>query len=152
MSPGLIQPLVIAIIRRGEGILVSETADLSKGEVFYRPLGGRVEFGERAEEALRRELREELGAELKGLRYLDALENIFVYEGEQGHEIVLVYEARLADPALYRQDALEGYEQDVDQHFRVVWKRLDEFGPGRLVLYPDGLLDLLNGRPPLRSG
>ncbi len=92
-----IRPIAICVCRDGERILVAEGHDSVKKQIFYRPLGGTIEFGEHGEEAVRREFQEEIGAELDEVRYLGMLENIFTYEGNRGHEIVLVYDGRLAD-------------------------------------------------------
>jgi hypothetical protein len=54
---------------------------------------------------------------------------------------VLVYDGRLADERLYQNESIKGDE--LGQSFTAVWKRLDEFGPGKSILYPDGLLELL---------
>ena len=56
-------------------ILVTEFRE--KGRLYYRPIGGTIEFGERGEEAVRREFREEIAAELTEVRYLGTLENIY---------------------------------------------------------------------------
>jgi len=136
-----IHPIAICVCRDGERILVAEYYDKDKGQTFYRPLGGTIEFGERGEETARRELGEEIGAELGELRYLGMLENIYTYEGRRGHEIVLVYDGRLTDPGLYLKEFIQGDELGVP--FKAVWKRLDEFGGGKPPVYPDGLLELL---------
>lgn len=136
-----IRPLAICIFRNGDRILVSEGYDPVKRETFYRPLGGGIEFGERAEDALRREAREEIGAEIESPVYLFTLENIFTFNGERGHEIVMIFDARFADKGLYAQDSITGTEtvENRQFHFKAVWKRLEEFGPNA-PLYPDGLL------------
>jgi hypothetical protein len=91
-------------------------------------------------------VREEIGGEITPPRYLATLENIFVYEGAAGHEIVRVYEAALTDRSFYERDAWEGVEGE--ERFPVVWKPLDEFRRGA-KLYPDGLLALVDeGAPP----
>ncbi len=143
MPPKFIRPIAICIFRDNGRILVAEGFDGKKNQVFYRPLGGTIEFGEHSRDTIRLEMREEINAEVTDLRYLGTLENIFVYEGQPGHEIVQVYDARLADPSLYVQEIIEGYELDVDESFKVVWKQLDDFGPGKPPVYPDGLLELL---------
>ena len=139
-----IRPLAICIFRNGDRILVGEGYDPVKRETFYRPLGGGIEYGERAEDALRRELREEIAAEVESPQYLFTLENIFTFNGETGHEIVMIFDARLTDESLYAQETVAGTEFDGIQEFpfKALWKRLDEFGPGA-PLYPDGLLDAL---------
>ena len=138
-----IRPLVICLFLHNGKILVSEERDPTKGETFYRPLGGGIEFGEHSTEAIQREIKEEIGTEVMSLVYFGTLENIYVFDGEPGHEIVQVYDGALKESRLYKQAVISGYEADVNQPLKVMWKRLDEFGPGKSILYPDGLLDML---------
>lgn len=109
-----------------------------------RPPGGCIEFGEYSIDTIRRELREEIGAEVKELIYLGTLENIFTFNETPGHEIVQVYDGRLVDSGLYEQDVISGHESEVNQPLKVVWKSLEDFGPGKSILYPDGLLEMLS--------
>jgi len=139
-----IRPLAICVFRKGSKILAAESVDRVKGTVFYRPLGGRIEFGERSDETIRRELMEEIGAKVTDLVYLGTIENIFTYEGEQGHEIVQVYDGKLVDENLYACDVIEGIEIDLDNEpFRAVWVDLDDVGADHFLIYPDGLIELL---------
>jgi 8-oxo-dGTP pyrophosphatase MutT (NUDIX family) len=145
VKPGKIRPLAICIFRRGDRIFAAEGYDEVKGQTFYRPLGGKIEFGEHSAQTIVRELREEIGAEATALRYLGTLENIFTYNGQPGHEIVLVYDGAFVDPAMYKVDALEGREDDGDLLFIARWMPLDAFrGDDAPPLYPDGLLDLID--------
>lgn len=137
-----IRPLAICVFRHQNKILVFEGYDPKKNQTFYRPLGGGIEFGERSDETVRREMMEELNAEIADLKYLGTLENIFIFDGNPGHEIVQVYDGRLVDSGLYAQAEMSGHEADAGE-FKVVWKSLDEFNP-QTPLYPDGLLELLN--------
>jgi 8-oxo-dGTP pyrophosphatase MutT (NUDIX family) len=136
-----IRPIAICVCRDGERILVAEGHDRKKGQTFYRPLGGTIEFGEHGDETVRREFQEEIGAELVEVRYLGMLENIFTHEDRQGHEIVLVYDGRLPDFHFYEKEIIQGDE--FGHSFKAVWKWLDEFGPGKPPVYPEGLLELL---------
>lgn len=140
-----IRPLAICLFRRGERILVMEGYDPTKREQFFRPLGGGIEFGERGQETVQRELREEIQAEAQDIRYLFTLENIFTFNGQRGHEIVLVYDGRLGDESLYEREVIEGTEYDPFRKapMRARWMRVDEFGDGRAILYPNGLLERL---------
>lgn len=119
--------------------------DPAKQETFYRPLGGSIEFGERGKDAIARELREEISAEVTNIKYLGTLENIFTFNEEPGHEIVLVYEADFADKAMYEKTLVTGYSGDGNL-FSAVWKSLSEFDD-HAPLYPEGLMNLL-----LKSG
>jgi len=140
-----IRPLSICVFSRGNKILVAEGYDPLKKQTFYRPLGGGIEFGERSEETIHRELMEEIGAQVRDLQYLGTLENIFVFDGVPGHEIVQVYDGVLKDSGLYEQAVIVGREADIAEPFKAMWKGLDEFGEGKSILYPDGLLELLAG-------
>ena len=141
MNDGRIRAIAVAIIRRGEEILVSDIPDDLKGITGYRPLGGTIEFGERGDETVVRELREELGAEIVDTRYLGTLENIFDYRGIRCHEIVRVYEARFADVGLYERERFDAVEERADP-FECVWRSIRMFG-AEAPLYPDGLLELI---------
>ena len=141
MNDEQIRPLALGIVWRGDELLVFEGYDHVKDETFYRPLGGGIEFGERSQEALRREFREELDVELTNVRYLATTENIFVCDGRRGHEIVLLYQAALADPSLYEQETFEVHEENEIVPAR--WMPLREFREGGPLLYPDGLLEHL---------
>ena len=144
MTHPQIRPIAICVLRKGDTILVSEGYDKVKLETFYRPLGGAIEFGERSEDALRREIKEEINADVTDLRLLGVMDNLFVFEGKPGHEIVMVYDGTLTDPAIYERGVVNGlHGVDDGIPFTATWKRLNEFGEGKLRLYPDGLKDLL---------
>lgn len=143
MTMNRFRPLAICVFRNNDHILVAEGYDPVKKQTFYRPLCSGIEFGERSEETIRREMMEEVNAEVGKLRYLGALENIFTFNGEMGHEIVQVYDGALMESGLYEQAVIVGHEEDVEESFRVMWKSLEEFAAGKSILYPDGLLQLI---------
>ena len=146
MTTERIRPITIGIFRREDKILVFESREHdSRGRIFYRPLGGSIEFGEYGHQALARELREEIGAEIKNARYLGLNQNLFRSpSGQRAHEIVLVYEAELADETLYEKDEMLVTE-DSGATFTAYWKPLSFFQRGEAPLYPNGLLELLLG-------
>jgi ADP-ribose pyrophosphatase YjhB (NUDIX family) len=144
MPPDSIRLLAIAVFRVGDRILVARGTDPATGAVFYRPLGGGVEFGERAAAALAREIREELGAEIDAPHLLGVLENVFDYAGRARHEVVFVFDARFRDPALYARGELAVVEPGVGWE-PARWVALGEFAAGAARLVPDGLLALLRG-------
>lgn len=86
---------------------------------------------------------EKIGAEVQDLVYLDTLENIYVFNGEPSHEIVQVYDGALKESGLYEQAVIPGCEPVLNLSMKVIRKSLDAFGPGKSILYPDGLLEML---------
>jgi 8-oxo-dGTP pyrophosphatase MutT (NUDIX family) len=143
MKPDKVRVIAICVLRNGDRILAAEGYDAIKQQAFYRPLGGTVEFGERSEETVHRELLEEISAEVANIRYLGTLENIFIYEGQKGHEIVLVYDGEFKDRSLYKKSVILGTE--LGSPFRAMWVDLNQVGPGLPPLYPSGLAELLEG-------
>ena len=141
-TPGRIRPIVICVFRNGSRILVGDAYDPTKKQLFYRPPGGGIRFGEPSEAALRREMKEELGVDIDSPTLLGVLENLFTYDGRQGHEVVFVYDAELRDKSLYERNRLDGRESN-GEHFNALWLDLDTISPDSPPLYPDGLVELL---------
>ena len=141
MKPGKIRAIALCVFQHEGKLLVGEGYDTIKQQSFGRPLGGTIEFGEPSGSTIVREIREELGAEITNLRYLGTLENIFTYNGELGHEIVLMYRADFIDPGYYQRSHIEGIENGYP--IRAIWVSLADFARGLMPLYPDGLLELI---------
>ena len=101
---------VAAIIRRGDEVLLQTAGD----EGFWYLPGGRVEMLESAEEALCRELREEIGATARIERLVWFAENFFEHRGITYHEPGLYFLASIpADSPAYRAEGtFLGYEAD----------------------------------------
>lgn len=80
-----------AVIVRGGKILMTS----AKGDARRFLPGGHVEFGERAENALQRELKEELGVRAKVGKLIGVTENSFMQKGKRHHELNLVFMATI---------------------------------------------------------
>ena len=139
-----IRPLALCVFRRKDKIFVARGYDSRKDQTFYRPIGGRIKFGERGAETVAREVKEEIDAEVADLVYLGTLENIFTYEGKPHHEIVMIYDGAFRDPAMNQDDFTVTGIDDGKILYQGSWKRLDFFrADDAPPLYPAGLLDLL---------
>jgi 8-oxo-dGTP pyrophosphatase MutT (NUDIX family) len=138
MKKKRIRAIAICLFRHQGHILVSQGFDEVKQEIFYRPLGGGIDFCETSEAAMVREIREELGSEITDVQFLGLLESIFVYRGEPGHELVFVYDARFVDASLYEQETL--VVQEGKRQFTATWRSLAQMtGPDRRLV-PEGLV------------
>lgn len=82
---------------------------------FYVLPGGRVDVREPAEEALAREMLEELGCEVRVGRLLWVLDNLFTHRGVNYHELGLIFEILLPDGCMQASgEPWTGREEDLD--------------------------------------
>jgi len=82
--------LVRAIIELDGKILVCK----KKGRKYYFFPGGHVEFGESAKKALKREIKEELGLNIKECSFIGGSEHSFIEDGKKYHEINLAFRTK----------------------------------------------------------
>ena len=136
---GQIRPIAIAIIRNEGRVLVSPGYDEVKDQHFYRLLGGGIDFGETAIDALHREFKEELEAEIINCKLLNVRENIFIYNGEPYHEVCFIYEADFKDVSLYEKEELKILDSVDDG--KVVW--LEIANSKDKNIFPEGVHELL---------
>lgn len=137
----IIRALSLCVFRNGTKILVFEGYDPTKQQVFYRPLGGGINFFETSQDAIHREIQEELGRKIEQVKLLGVIENLFMFDGKPGHEVVFIYDAVFCDRSIYEQTKVVGFEgQD---EIRVTWLDLSQRTPDSPPLYPDGMIKLL---------
>ncbi|MBD2529904.1 NUDIX hydrolase [Nostoc flagelliforme FACHB-838] len=139
---GEIRVIALGLIRDGERIFVSEGYDPVKQETFYRALGGGVDFGETSRAALEREFEEEIQAELTNIKYLGCIENLFTFNGRQGHEIIQLYQCDFADSKFYQLESLIFSESQHHKH-KALWIDISRFKSGELRLVPEVFFDHL---------
>lgn len=128
-----IRPNALAIIRNKNLVLAAKGTDHISGRVFFRLLGGGIDFGETSSEALKREFKEELNATIINERLLCTAENVFEYNGKAGHEITFLYEADLEEQSLYEAESLPILDK---QEASAEWIPISDVLNGIVLLYP----------------
>jgi 8-oxo-dGTP pyrophosphatase MutT (NUDIX family) len=136
---------VRAVIRRGDDVLLSFAIDPASGVRYGRFLGGAIEFGERAEDTVRRELYEEIGFELGRVSPLGVIEDVCEWGGRRHHEITFVFDASFADPAAYQRESYVVNETVCDGP--AVWVPIRRLTSGDIPLYPPELVHVLDRGP-----
>lgn len=132
-----IRPIAGAIIKNGNKIFVGSGYDEIKKEKFYRIMGGGIKFRETAVQALKREFREEFAAELINIKLLKIIENIFIYNGDHGHEIAYIYEADFKDKKMYEDKKYPVLDSKIQN--AAEWIEYNE----SLKIYPQGTDELV---------
>jgi mutator protein MutT len=98
-------PIVIAIIRDDEGkVLIARRNDESIPDAHDRWefIGGKIEFGEKPEEALIREVKEESGLEVEVVGLLPYVHTNIWQKGDEQHQVFLLsYECRIVGGSLH---------------------------------------------------
>ena len=133
--------IALCLLEHQGRLLLQEFWHEHENNHFYRTPGGGIEHGERASDAVRREMREELNTEISDLELIDVLENIFEYGGEQKHEIVFLFRASVTEQRIIGVPELR--LTDNTYNFRAVWKPLDTLVRQEVVLYPVALREQL---------
>lgn len=105
-----VSPAIIVLVRRGAEALLAHSGRFTTG--FYSTLAGFVEPGESLEETLRREVREEVGVEIRNIRYFGSQPWPFPHSlmvgfvGDHAGGDIVVDGEEIKDARWFRADAL----------------------------------------------
>lgn len=128
-------------MHRGQ-LLAAEVYNDAQELIGIRPLGGRIEFGETREAALRREFQEELETEIDITSSWRMFENLYEHEGSIGHEYILCASVGLLNTNLYQQEQVV-FSEDSGDEVQARWFSVKECKRGDIAVFPEGLSDLL---------
>ncbi|MFT4218590.1 MAG: NUDIX domain-containing protein [Micropruina sp.] len=137
-----IRNIAVGLVVRDGWVLACEHAVIPGHHRFVRAIGGGIEFGERAEDALRREFQEELGVDLTTTELLAVTENLYQIAGNPGHEIVHVFAVRCPE---LEQFPLDATRPVLDNDSVAAWYPLSDLADGNPPLYPNGVTELALG-------
>lgn len=102
-----------------------------------------MEFGECWQAALVREFKEELGVDVQVIAGPHVMENIYLHEGEAGHEIVFIGEVMFPAEAFAGQDSIT-FLEDSGVACTARWYDVAKLDlAGGPALYPAGLKERL---------
>ncbi len=142
----VIRVKALGLLWRGPRLLAFEVYDDEGRLKGVRPLGGSVEFGETAQDAVVREFKEEIDTEVSVLAAPMVLENVFVHEGQSRHEILFVFDLDVSPRAFEGRDRIH-FQEDDGTSMVAAWYDLRELDTdGKPELYPKGLKSRLLSR------
>ena len=132
------------------GVAIHENSVLlhrADNETFWTLPGGRAELGETAEETIKREMLEEIEADIQVDRLLWVVENFFDHEGVSYHEVALHFLIHFRPgSAPLCSESFDGVEQVTPLRFK--WFPVQREVLAALPLFPPFLRDALSDLPP----
>ncbi|UVI28024.1 NUDIX hydrolase [Paenibacillus spongiae] len=107
---GLFQFRAASIVLYHNKILLQRA---SANERWFIP-GGRVEFGETAEQTIDREMLEEFGVPILEKKLVWIIENLIEFQNKKVHEIAMYFAVRLQEdhPILQHEGEFLGFEEE----------------------------------------
>jgi ADP-ribose pyrophosphatase YjhB (NUDIX family) len=137
---------------RVAGVAVHEDSVLlhqADGEAFWTFPGGRVELRETAEETLRREMKEEIDADVEVVRLLWFVESFFTYADLHYHEIALYFLMRFPATGtnLVQTGPFYGLEHEGEVKLTFQWFPRQQEVLSRLPLLPSFLQTAVQSLP-----
>lgn len=122
------------------GLVLLQKPDNDPG---YALPGGHVAFGEETRDTLRRELKEEIGADVDVGRLRWVAEVFFPWGNHPCHQICLYYDVSITDNHTPRSGAFTANERIEGRAFSIGfhWIPLEKLS--RIDLYPENAKDLL---------
>lgn len=138
-----VRVVALGVLVHEDRVLLSELLHGDRARGVLRPIGGTIEFGERAAEAVVREFLEETGLVVEVWDSLGVYENLFEVAGHAGHEVVFEFVLRPAPGALDGLPEVQVTEGDV--RVAAHWVPLAEVLAGVTPVVPEGLAACLAG-------
>ena len=110
-----ISPAIIVAIRNKEKILMARNAHFKNG--FYSLVAGYVDAGETVEDAVRREVKEEVGLEIKNIHYYksqpwpfsSSMMIGFIADVDEQHQDICIDNVEIVEADWYTRDNLPSY-------------------------------------------
>lgn len=138
-----IRVVALGAVHRGDELLVFEEAAPDTGEIYYRLLGGGVEFGEHSRDAVAREFEEELNVEFADPTLVGTFEQVFTYDGATNHEVWRVYEGHIVEDWPYERESFTYTEPELGTEHLARWMPVERLRAPGTTFYVPELLDEL---------
>ena len=131
---------------RAAGIIIHNNKLLIHRNInkdHYALIGGRIEIGENSEDAVKREIQEELGKEIEITGNAATIENFFEMDSQKYHEIMFVHKAEFVNEEDKKiEDTIKNVEGK--DYLKYEWVDLDELD--EYPLKPQAIKEILKSK------
>lgn len=103
---------VAGLVKTSKGYLFEKNEE--KGYIFT--IGGKIMLNESSEEAVKREIKEEIGMDVKEVRLRSVIENFYGVEPDKVQEICFVYEVEEEFTGTVPPEFLEISSEEIDKN------------------------------------
>jgi len=133
----------LCVIVRKDKFLVTELIDVQSALTLHRPPGGGVEAGETPENAVRRELQEELRVSLTTLRSLGAVDHVWFWKGRKVSERAWLFLANASDDSRLQRGESPTVVEANGERLPTIWRPIDAPAAAFPPLCPSALVEML---------
>lgn len=131
---------VVILNKEGDKLLVHHSLKFN-----HRALpGGGIAGLETSSETAKRELEEEIGAEIEVKNCIAVIENFFDAKGLKQHEVQFVYLAEFKDPKMYERETFEPAEERKKGKLEFMFIPIDDLE--KYDLKPSCLIDVIRNK------
>jgi 8-oxo-dGTP pyrophosphatase MutT (NUDIX family) len=130
-AEGLLHPCVIGVVRRSDGTrsLVRQNSHKQDAGQYVNPVGGHVKAGEPLEDALRREVLEEIGWKHFEHKLIGSISYDRETLGHRENHLFHVYEITSEEPIVINEESIEVRHMTAAEYAALIQNEPHLFGP-----------------------